>query len=248
MGQLFFRGFFLGMVGWASCVWGLAISIEESEIVGQKIFANECSGKVDRLVWWNVGEEFASLGIGHFIWYPEGSRGIYEESFPELVAFLKEKGVEVPKCAEGKCPWKSQEEWKRKGDERIVLQDWLEKTIGLQAVFIGKRWEGALEQMGSEEKVKIDRLCSSSEGKFALIDYVNFKGVGCSEEEKYEGVGWGLKQVLERMDGKEEEALKAFSKAAEEVLKERVKRAPPERKEERWLPGWLNRVNRYLKS
>ena len=38
--------------------------------VAELIFKNEASGKKDGLIVWNNGEEFISLGIGHFIWYP----------------------------------------------------------------------------------------------------------------------------------------------------------------------------------
>ena len=37
--------------------------------IGEKIFRNEAAGKKENLVYWNSGENFPSLGIGHFIWY-----------------------------------------------------------------------------------------------------------------------------------------------------------------------------------
>ena len=42
------------------------------ERIGKRIWSNECNGTVDGLTSWNTGENFASLGIGHFIWYPAG--------------------------------------------------------------------------------------------------------------------------------------------------------------------------------
>ena len=47
------------------------LSDEEINLIGQRIFRNECAGKIEYLTAWNEGEEFASLGIGHFIWYPK---------------------------------------------------------------------------------------------------------------------------------------------------------------------------------
>ena len=44
--------------------------------------------RTNEVLWWNPGEEFPSLGIGHFIWYPAGVDGPFIESFPRLLAFL----------------------------------------------------------------------------------------------------------------------------------------------------------------
>ncbi|PYK40467.1 MAG: hypothetical protein DME60_07965, partial [Verrucomicrobia bacterium] len=54
-----------------------AISLTHSEalVIGKRIWQNECNGTVAGLTSWNEGENFASLGIGHFIWYPKGQRG-----------------------------------------------------------------------------------------------------------------------------------------------------------------------------
>jgi hypothetical protein len=36
-----------------------------------------------------------------------------------------------------------------------------------------------------------------------------------------------------------------FAASAAEILERRVRNAPPERHEERWLPGWKSRVRAY---
>ena len=89
----------------------LNISKAELNAIGEKIFKNEAGGIKKDLVYWNKGENFPSLGIGHFIWYKQGEPGIFEESFPQLVEFLKSKNVKLPKImAENKySPWKSRE-------------------------------------------------------------------------------------------------------------------------------------------
>jgi hypothetical protein len=75
------------------------------------------------------------------------------------------------------------------------------------------------------------------------VDYVNFKGEGTLETERYKGEGWGLLQVLETMG--EGPALQEFSRAADKVLTRRVQNSPPERGEQRWLAGWRSRVRSY---
>ena len=88
------------------------------------------------------------------------------------------------------------------------------------------------------------RLASTGAGTFALIDYVNFKGEGTKPTERYQGEGWGLLQVLAGM-ASEGSAPKAFGHSAAAVLERRVRNAPPERNEARWLPGWKSRVRAY---
>jgi len=45
-----------------------SLSPSEIRTIGDKIFRNESGGDIDKLVHWNVGENFASMGIGHFTW------------------------------------------------------------------------------------------------------------------------------------------------------------------------------------
>jgi len=45
------------------------LSASQKAAIGKKIWQNECACSVDGLTTWNAGEEFPSLGIGHFIWY-----------------------------------------------------------------------------------------------------------------------------------------------------------------------------------
>ncbi len=58
----------------------------------------------------------------------------------------------------------------------------------------------------------------------------------------------GLLQVLEEMRGNKKgvHALQEFVRVAEQLLTERVKNAPPERNEQKWLPGWKRRLNTYI--
>ena len=64
--------------------------------IAGRIFANETGGKLRYLVHWNEGEDFPSMGIGHFIWFPEGVDAPFDESFPTMLEYVK---AEVDECA-----------------------------------------------------------------------------------------------------------------------------------------------------
>ena len=74
----------------------VALSDADLESIGRRVWKNECGETREGLTSWNEGEAFASLGIGHFIWYPAGRPGPFEESFPPLVQYLGEHGQTVP--------------------------------------------------------------------------------------------------------------------------------------------------------
>ena len=235
------------------------ISRSELNAVGEKIFKNEAAGKKENLVYWNEGENFPSLGIGHFIWYKQGEPGIFEESFPQLVEFLKSKNVKLPKImAENKySPWKDRQELinlkTKKNPDIEELTNFLYKNKDLQIMFIFKRLESSLEKMlavsNDRENVRKQfyRVASSPNGLYPLIDYVNFKGEGTNPKERYNGQGWGLLQVLENMKGTEtgKSALTEFSNSAKFVLQRRVNNSDSSKNERKWLQGWFNRCNTY---
>src|SRR6266581_6547603 len=76
----------------------VAVTVSHSDAlrIGRRIWQNECNGTIAGLTSWNEGEKFASLGIGHFIWYPEGMRGPFDESFPKFLTFARERGATIP--------------------------------------------------------------------------------------------------------------------------------------------------------
>jgi hypothetical protein len=240
--------------------WADAIPERELEKIGKRVWQNECAGTRDGLTSWTSGEQFASLGIGHFIWYPKGKNGPFEESFPELVAFFKKRGVTLPKwlTPETDCIWQHRVEFQAafRSAEMNQLRDLLAGTVSIQSEFLALRMEKALPKLvdatrpseRANVKRQFERLRTSGPGTFALIDYVNFKGEGIAKTERYNGVGWGLLQVLQGMGGDGPGAHEAFAKSAENVLRLRVKNSPPARNEERWLPGWGTRVRSYSKA
>ena len=237
------------------------LSAVQIDRVGRRIWQNECGGTVAGLTSWNVGEDFASLGIGHFIWYPQGQSGPFEESFPPLAAFLAARGHGVPGWMRGSCPWPTKPAFEadKNGARQQELRALLGRTVREQTEFIMERMERALPKMlaaapaGKRAWVNLafGSLKATPEGVFCLIDYVNFKGEGTSPKERYQGQGWGLLQVLQEV-GESPSSYIAwnvqFAEAAKRVLSRRVANAPPERKEQRWLAGWHNRCDGYKKS
>jgi hypothetical protein len=239
-----------------------AVSLSHADVlrIGKKIWQNECNGTVSGLTSWNKGEDFASLGIGHFIWYPKGKRGPFEESFPKLVSFISKRGAKLPTILLGTgelpCPWNSRAEFLQAQHTPPMnqLRKFLVDTIDLQAEFLMARLDGALPKMLAEAppadrasvQQEFERLTKTPRGCYALIDYVNFKGEGVLHTERYQGQGWGLLQVLESMHGSSEaDAVDEFARAAKAVLTQRVHNAPAERHESQWLTGWLRRVSSY---
>jgi hypothetical protein len=236
-----------------------SISPKIASHAGTLIWKNECGGKIQGLTSWNVGEDFASLGIGHFIWYPNGQKGPFEEMFPSLIAYLQKMDCQVPSwllSAKG-CPWNSREQFNANlnSPQMNELRQFLANTISQQALFIAQRLEKTLPRLTSnlsDEKkdhvlLQFNYLASQSQGLYALLDYVNFKGEGISPKETYKGKGWGLLQVLEVMplSTKKEDSLKNFILSAKSILAQRVENSPPERNEKKWLQGWYNRIDSY---
>lgn len=238
----------------------LTISNDDARLIGVKIWKNECSGKVEGLTCWNKGESFASMGIGHFLWFPAGGKDPFEETFPELLTYLEAEGVSIPKWLKSNrhCPWSSREEFYDNihTQKMTELRQCLYETRHLQAIFIAKRLEKALPSMLKEadladkEKVMANftRLASDAQGLYALLDYMNFKGSGTSSKESYNGQRWGLLQVLQTISPVAKDPLADFITGAKFLLKRRVDNSPPERNEERWLKGWFNRLDSYEAS
>ncbi len=235
--------------------------------IAKGIFKNETGGQVDKLTYWGEGEDFPSMGIGHFIWFPEGVDAPFDEQFPSMVAYVaKAVDDDIPMPAWLRelepfdAPWPNKqqfdEDWS--SAELSELRQWLSDTRLYQARYIvsafRQRWQDL--ELPAEQKQGynqlLQKLMASREGLFAVIDYYNFKGLGINPRERYQGQGWGLLQVLQTMletpvePGACVDQLQRFSTAAADRLSLRVQLAPPERNEARWLAGWLKRLGGYL--
>ena len=90
---------------WAEQAQAITISHSDALKVGKRVWQNECNGTISGLTSWNQGEDFASLGIGHFIWYPKERRGPFEEEFPEAGKLRIKSGREVTDISSGRRPW-----------------------------------------------------------------------------------------------------------------------------------------------
>ncbi|WP_434905305.1 hypothetical protein [Bradyrhizobium sp. HKCCYLS20291] len=243
-----------------------ALPADVAQMIGRKIWINEAGGRRDAITSWNAGEEFASLGIGHFIWYPVTAKPPFEEGFPGLIAFLRKSKTPVPawldKSSVPPCPWNSRAEFKKNfnSPQMRQLRQFLLDTIAQQTQFLVARAQGAMDKIlantpDSAEREHIvaqySRVVRASDDLYPLIDYINFKGEGTNpsetavDKETGQRQGWGLKQVLLKMNGTTTEpkaVLAEYSDAVQGVLQQRVRNLPSNRV---WEAGWLRRAETY---
>ncbi|MEM9237433.1 MAG: hypothetical protein AAGB14_11690, partial [Verrucomicrobiota bacterium] len=101
----------------------------------------------------------------------------------------------------------------------------------------------------SRIRANYDKVATTSNGTYALIDYVNFKGDGTKASERYNGQGWGLLQVLAGMKDVPagQAAAREFADSAKRALDRRISNSPPGRGEKRWRAGWHNRCETYAR-
>jgi len=240
------------------------LSSAEADWIGQRIFANECNLKLSCLTSWNAGEDFPSLGIGHFIWYRNNQQEVFVESFPALLSYYQQRRAPIPQwlstLEDTASPWQSRTEFEADFASARMreLREFLAETMPIQVEFIINRLYASLPGLreASAFPEQIEQLFyaiahnETPAGMYALIDYVNFKGEGTAASERYQGQGWGLLQVLEHMhdnaDGRP--PLHQFADSAKFVLARRVANSPSERNEARWTQGWNKRIDTYLRS
>jgi len=246
----------------------ISLTQQQANYIAKKVWQNEGAGKDKYLIWWNEGEDFASLGIGHFIWFPKDHTERFREVFPMVVAFMQKKGVALPSWLTPGTdfPWQTKEAFfaakKAKTKQYMELFHFLKKTFGYQAAFMAQRLNQALPQMlesikDEKKQVIIKRRfyevmhnkdgSINERGLYVLLDYTNFKGEGTLKSERYKGQGWGLLQVLWHIDDNEPNKQKAFAQSASHMLSRRIKNSPPARGEERWRKGWNIRLETYWK-
>lgn len=235
--------------------------VSELYAIGDKIFQNEAGGRIDQLVHWNHREDFAAMGIGHFTWYPAGRHKRFGNTFPGLLDYLQQNGVQLPQWVqrarfEG-APWRTRGELMRAKNTPQVRQfaQLLYDTRHLQAKYIMGRAMRAMPKLVNKTPPhlrglvanNLNAVANSRGGRYVLVDYVNFKGEGLNRNGGYKGQNWGLLQVLEEMQPAPvgPAALNEFADAAMRVLERRVRNSNPSRHEQKWLPGWRNRTNTY---
>jgi len=233
----------------------------ELNVIAEKIYQNETSGNPENLMFWSPNENFASLGIGHFIWYPADQPKRFDETFPAMIDYYVAKKVEIPAwlhhARKHGAPWKNRAifENARNDNEFKQLKNLLMNTKALQTQFFFDRLHASIPEIvkyvaPQYRKHIVDNynaLAATTGGWYPLIDYINFKGKGIKATERYNNQGWGLLQVLQNMRPVQAgpAALVEFARSAQMVLERRIKNSPPENNEQKWLPGWTNRINSY---
>jgi hypothetical protein len=230
-------------------------STELDKKISYKIWENESGATNEGLMAWNPGEEMASMGIGHCIWYPSGVTKTHGESFKQSLEFAQERGEKIPEFLIDEktgrikdCPWQKEEfkelvSGKKQNSDFDKLRTFMENTKVLQYEFIKNRLD-KLYIANKESAIgkTMGRMLQSEAGVYALTDYVNFKGEGTLSKPS-----WGLVNVLNHMNVNDsmssEQLVAEFASSAIAVLHER--------RPEAWSqkdgpgPGWVNRINTY---
>ena len=233
----------------------------ELNTIANKIYMNETSGNPDYLMFWSKNEVFPSLGIGHFIWYPQGEPKKFDETFPAMIDYFIANKVEIPawlkRVRKTGAPWRNKAIFERaRGDKEFQqLKYLLLNTKALQTQFFFDRLHASIPEIikyvAPQYRQHIvnnyNALAATRGGWYPLIDYINFKGKGIKQTERYNNQGWGLLQVLKTMRPVKAGpfALMEFSRAAQAILERRVRNSPPQRNEQRWLKGWTKRTKGY---
>src|SRR5690606_34795671 len=142
------------VTGVQTCALPISVlSVADAAWVGERIFANECNSQIRCLTSWNAGEDFPSLGIGHFIWYREGQQEAFVESFPQLLSFYQEQGVAVPawvaELPQQDAPWQSRDQFLATMDSEPMqeLREFLNNSRPVQVAFIIQRMESSLPRL-----------------------------------------------------------------------------------------------------
>ncbi len=243
----------------------ITISPQVALPIGIKIWFNESGGSVTGLTTWNIGENFASLGIGHFLWHPYPSKAAsFNNGFPALVRYIKSKGIQIPIWLNGNgllyCPWSNRNEFMNALYSRkmVELRDFLQRTIPIQAEYLTQNLQKILPDLlaytPAQDRPMIYKnfhtLARSPSGIYALVDFLNFKGAGISDAPKNYEHGTGLLQVLKGMRDAPANytPLRAYVWSAKKALAKRVARSNPQKGHERWLTGWFKRLDTYLEG
>ena len=235
----------------------------ELNVIAEKIYQNETGGNPKYLMYWSPNEDFASLGIGHFIWYPQNEPKRFDETFPSMIDYYVANKVEIPQwllqARKRGAPWRDKKAFERARSDKEFqqLKTILMNTKALQTQFFFDRLHASIPEIikyvaPQYRKHIVDNynaLAKTRGGWYPLIDYINFKGKGIKSTERYNNQGWGLLQVLKNMRPvqKGAGALAEFSRVAYLILERRVRNSPPEKNEKRWLRGWKKRTDSYAR-
>jgi len=129
------------------------LSDADFDWIAARIYQNEAMSQSRYLTFWGEGEDFPSFGIGHFIWFPNGVDAPFDEMFPDMVAFVKQRSISnsifpawMNDLTPFHAPWTDKQQFDQawSSSEMMELRQWLEATSQLQARFIvatfAQRW------------------------------------------------------------------------------------------------------------
>jgi hypothetical protein len=239
---------------------GQSLHPKSVEYLRERIYENEAKRNPEYLVFWSEREDFPSLGIAHWIWFPQfspnydkSSLPTQEDSFPGLLRFIASEapklGIKIPAFLTDQNgqivlsnPFKNRSDFLTRAEERNSLKKLLMDTLDLQTQYliisISDKVERAikLKTSGETEYRRILlKIVSSPMGLYPIFDYVNFKGDGTDTT-------WGLLQVLDRLKGEGNPTVNHFAQACKETLEKRVAERQNDKK---FLNGWILRCNSY---
>jgi hypothetical protein len=246
----------------------LEIPPQLAQKLGQKIWSNETHGDLQQITAWNDNEDFMSLGIGHFIWFPAARPKHFQESFPAMLAFLRRQKIALPRWLDQEpippCPWNDKSDFAAhlNSPEMVELREFLKNTFAAQTQFLIFRMRESLPKIlatldNPEDREHVRRqfyrVARNSADLYPLVDFVNFKGEGIAPAEAFTNKetglreGWGLKQVLLEMSGtaNDPSALDEFADAAKSVLKRRIGNRPSDAI---YAAGWFARCDTYRQA
>ena len=122
--------------------------------IGERIFLNECRADPKNLVFWSIKEEFPSLGIGHFIWFPASYKGPFVQTFPALLRYYKKRKIAVPSwlLEQRAAPWSTREEFLADTVRLQELQQFLQQTVDIQIDFMMEQFKEKKHDLAFESK------------------------------------------------------------------------------------------------
>ena len=233
----------------------------ELNVIAEKIYQNETAGKSEFIMFWSPNDDFASLGIGHFIWYPQGEPKRFDETFPSMIDYYVANNVALPqwllRVRKTGAPWRNREAFEKARNDKEFqqLKNILMNTKALQTQFFFDRLHASIPEIIKHVAPQYRKhivsnynaLAKTKGGWYPLIDYINFKGKGIKATERYNNQGWGLLQVLKNMRPVRSGpmALAEFSRTAYMILERRVRNSHAKKNEKQWLRGWKKRTDSY---
>jgi len=232
----------------------IVISESEARTIGNEIAKNEgLSNRVNLISWRNVDNN-ASLGVAHFIWYPESEK-TSPISFNDLLSYLSQSNQLPNWLVNVKYPpWTSKDDYLSSKHDvfKSQLSYFLQDNVAEQTQFLILKLEAALPNMLKEIKSPFAKMhlyenfyhvSMQKNGIYALLDYFVFQGDGTLASDRYNNQGWGLLQVLDNMKGNSDNLLQEFITSADLLLTRRIANAPNE--ETKLLLQWQRRLNTY---